>query len=624
MTPNDIQSNGTPVDAAPSEPALHPVITDRLAQLQALFPEAFSEDALDVDALRAALGEQVASGPERYGFSFAGKREARQALQTPAQGTLHPAPGEGVHEDTTRHAFIEGDNLEVLKLLYRSYAGAIKLIYIDPPYNTGNDFVYPDNFAEPLQHYLKLTGQADKDGKLLTSATDRNGGGHRHSNWMRMMYPRLFMARQLLRDDGVIFISIDDNEVHNLRLLMNEIFGEENFVGSIIWKRRQNVDSRAKSGLSSDHEYLIVYGKNEARLRGQEKDFTKYSNPDNDPLGAWMSADLTGLATKDQRPNLHYPLIDPETSITYEPPENGWRYGKPTMTWLIEHKRIIWPSASTGRPRLRKYLDELTNSFTGLSSVFNTQGTRELKDLFDGKDVLDFPKPVALMKLVVQQGTAVEEGDIVLDFFAGSATTAQAVLELNREDGGNRRFIMVQLPEPTGNKQFPTITEIGKERIQRVIKRMQAANDGTLLPATTDDLGFKVFKLVQGQRRVWRGVRDTAQYAKQMELATDPLPDTWQPVDLLWEIALDEGYTLNARMEPIADTTAQHLYRVTDPDKQQQFVVCLDDVVPHGILNAQVMGDAMLFICRDAALTDTTASNLKLQSRDLGYRLKTI
>jgi adenine-specific DNA-methyltransferase len=498
---------------------------------------------------------------------------------------------------------------------------------IDPPYNTGKDFVYPDNYSDPLETYLQLTGQKDSDGNLLTSNPDT--GGRYHSAWLSMMYPRLFLARQLLQEDGVIFVSIDDNEVHNLRMIMNEIFGEDEFIGCLIWKRRQNIDSRAKTGISVDHEYLIAYRRgNIGRLRGQEKDLTKYSNPDNDQRGDWLSGDLTGLATKEQRPNLHYDLVNPETGISYPCPENGWRFGKPTMARLINDKRIIWPQTTSGRPRVKRYLRELTDEFSGLSSVvntvFNTQATRELKDLFDGREVLDFPKPKEYIKLLIQQGSKIDENDIVLDFFAGSCTTAHAVLEQNREDGGNRKFIMVQLPEPTGNPEFPTIADIGKERIRRVIKKLEEEKSGRLdmeSRETPEDLGFRVFKLAESNVKPWAGVEeaDAETWIKQMELFADPLQDEWKPVNLIWETAVKEGYTLTSTIERLPHITANAVYKVADNEKGQSFLICVDEELKPDTPRALQLDRDTLFICRDIAITDNQAANLALMCR-----LKTI
>jgi adenine-specific DNA-methyltransferase len=449
--------------------------------LRAVCPGVFSDGKVDFDKLAAALAGHVADeGVVRYGLSWAGKPKCFAEIAKQTTGTLVPARNESVNFDTTENVFIEGENLEVLKILQRSYYGKVKMIYIDPPYNTGKDFVYHDSFQRSNAEENEDAGLLDDAGHMKAAYKQNSkDSGRYHSNWLNMMYPRLYLARNLLRDDGVIFVSIDDNEVHNLRLLMNEIFGEENFVAQFIWKRRQNVDSRAKTGISADHEYILIYRKNDARLRGAEKDLTKYANSDNDSRGAWMSADMTGLATADQRPNLHYVLVNPITKKEYPCPENGWRYSRQTMARLIEEKRVIWPINDSGRPRLKKFLDELTEEFTGLSSilktVYNTQGTRELKDMFDGKEFFDFPKPSELIRLLIEQGA--QEDDIILDFFAGSGTTAHAVMELNKEDGGNRKFICVQIPEeiPEGNEArkagYATIADIQTLRFRHRIVR---------------------------------------------------------------------------------------------------------------------------------------------------------
>jgi len=604
------------------------LIADQIEQLRAIFPEAFSEGSMDWDRLRATVGEIVDDRPERYSFTWAGKQDAIRALQIPSRAALVPCPEESVNWESTQHAFIEGENLEVLKLLYKAYFGRVKMIYIDPPYNTGNDFVYPDNYADSLDTYLQLTGQKDAEGNLLTSNPQTSG--RYHSAWLSMMYPRLFVARQLLREDGLIFVSIDDNEVHNLRMLMNEVFGEENSVCAFIWKRRQQVDSRAKTGVSVDHEYMVVYRRGEARLRGRDKDPSRYSNPDNDPRGPWASDNLAGLATREQRPNLHYDLVNPETGQAYPCPESGWRYGKSTMARLIGDGRIIWPPESTGRPRLKRYQNELADEFTGLSTVlntvYNTQGTRELKDLFGGKEVMDFPKPVEYMRIPIEQGTNDDARDIVLDFFAGSATTAHALLEQNRQDGGNRRYILVQLPEPTPEGSparelgLATIADMGKERIRRVIQKLETADGGQESldqRGSPEDLGFRVYKLTESSFRQWTPPPGDAPeaFTSQMGVFADPLVDGWKPERVIWEVALKEGFGLNCRVERLEGTTVNTVWRVTDPDKEQSFRICLDATLDPGAIRSLDLGRDDLFICRDIALDDSLAANLALQCR---------
>ncbi len=598
------------------------ITRERLEALRDLFPEAFGEDGLDFERLRATLGDFVDDSPERYRFTWSGKRDAIRAFQTPSRATLVPDRDNSVGWDDTGHVFIEGENLEVLKLLYRSYFGRVKCIYIDPPYNTGNDFVYPDDYADPLEQYLRVTGQKDADGNLLTSNPETSG--RYHSAWLSMMYPRLFVARQLLTEDGVIFVSIDDNEVHNLRMLMNEVFGEENFVGQLAWRSRRSEDTRAKTGVSVDHEYVACYRRSDAgSLRGAEKDLSKFSNPDGDARGPWRSADLTGLATEDRRPNLHYRLVDPATGIDYGCPPKGWRFDRNTMRRKISEGRILFPASGEGRPRHKLFLQEMSSVFKNMSSllldVSTADGTRETNGLL-GNGVFDFPKPSGLLRLLI--GQAAEGHDVVLDFFAGSCTTAQAVLELNREDGGDRRFVMVQLPEPLEQPRtlddgtvLRTIADIGRERIRRVIARMQERDSGTLDISdreTPEDLGFRAFRLVPSNYRPESEAGDTGDAAV---LFTQPLADGWTPDALLHEIALKEGFDLGVQIEPVAGVSTNTVYRLTDPYKEQTCLVCLDETLHADTAKALSLTREDLFICLDSALDDTLAANLALQCR---------
>ena len=374
-----------------------------IEKLAALFPacvtEARGEDgrlkkAVNFELLRQMLSDVVLEGDETYEFTWVGKKAAIVEANRPIRKTLRPCPAESVDWDTTENLYIEGDNLEVLKLLQESYLGKVKMIYIDPPYNTGNDFIYRDDFAMSGEEYSEESGQVDEEtGDRLFKNTDSNG--RFHSDWCSMIYSRLLLARNLLADDGVIFISIGEEEIETLYQLCNEVFGKSRHLGTFIWKRRQMVDSRAKSGVSEDHEYMLCYAKSaNQRIRGALTDMGKYSNPDNDPRGDWMSADMTGLATASQRPNLHYDICNPETNTIYGCPPLGWRYDRNRMNALISNKEIIWPSNPEGRPRRKKFVKDLQSQYTGMSTVlntvFNTQATRELKALFNGEDYFDF------------------------------------------------------------------------------------------------------------------------------------------------------------------------------------------------------------------------------------------
>lgn len=583
-----------------------------LARLKEVAPEAFADGKFNFEKLHELLGP-VEDKLERFSFTWAGKRDAVAMLQVPTRATLTPDYANSINFEEARHVFIEGENLETLKVPYRSYFGRVKMIYLDPPFNTGNDFIYPDNFADPLDHYLKITGQKGGNGDYLTTLTEQSG--RIHSAWLSMMYPRLVLARQLLREDGLLFISIDDHELPALRLLLNEVFGEENFVAQFIWKSRLSEDTRAKTGVSTDHEYILCYRRSDdGALRGTEKDLEKFSNPDDDPRGPWRSADLTGLATKDQRPNLHYDLIDPETKINYGCPPKGWRFDQKAMTRKIEEERILWPSKPEGRPRHKLFLNEMKNLFKNISSVITdittAEGTRETNRLV-GDGLFPFPKPSALLARFVEQAT--EEDDIVLDFFAGSAPLAQAVLAVNAQNGGRRRSILVQLPEPTEprsvarEKGFDTIADIGRARIRAYIKEVT-------LPPPND--AFRAFRLTDSNIRRWAGVetKDADAYAEQLDAFTDTLVDGWKPDNVIWEVALREGYPLTSQIEK-RDVDGQTIWRVTDPERQQRFHICLDDTLSVDAVQTLGLTREDLFVCRDKALDDTLAANLALQCR---------
>jgi len=474
------------------------IVAGNIEALRALFPEAFTEGKIDFEVLKQCLGGAVDDREEKYGLNWHGKRRARQIALTPSTGTLLPCPEDSVDWDTTQNLMIEGDNLEVLKLLQKSYVGEVKLVYIDPPYNTGSDFVYEDDFTNSIQNYLEVTGQV-QGGKKITSNT--SASGRFHTDWLNMIYPRLKLAKSLLAKDGILMISIDDNEVQNLRIVCDDIFGEESFLIQFVWRRRSMADSRNQDRASTDHEYVVCYKMPEAQLMGTPIDQTKYSNPDNDPRGPWFSADLTGIANKQERPNLHYDLVNPDTGIVYPPsPTRGWSCSLETMQRLIAEDRVLWPAKPDGRPRSKKFLNEVTKFETGFSSWLDqvgqtSEGTQTIQRIF-GEKAFQFSKPPSLMKALIEQTTKGKSG-IILDFFAGSGTTAQAVMELNSTDGGSRRFILVQLPEPM-DSGFSTIADLTRERLRRVAKEI--ANKQPLIKT---DLGFRAYKLGVSNIRAW-------------------------------------------------------------------------------------------------------------------------
>lgn len=528
-----------------------------IAKLAELFPNCVTESkdehgeikrAIDFDLLKQELSTSVVEGPqERYQLNWPGKREALFTANAPIAKTLRPCKKESVDFDTTQNLYIEGDNLDALKLLQETYLGKVKMIYIDPPYNTGNDFIYEDDFAQDTESYLQRSNQKDEVGNRLVANNESNG--RFHSDWLSMMYSRLKLARNLLRDDdGVLFISIDDNEVSNLRKLCDEIFGEDKFVACFIWKSRQNKDNRSTNGASKDHEYILSYGKS---IRGSERNTEQYSNPDGDDRGDWTSANMVGLATADRRPNLHYDLINPDTGINYGCPDMGWRYDRKTMSRLISENCILWPSSDDGRPRRKAFFNELSSNYTGFSSIigdnlFTRNGTADLDRLF-GFRIMDFPKPTNLIQQLVEQAS--NDDEIVLDFFSGSATTAEAVMSQNLKDRGNRKFVMVQIPELTDEKteaykiNYKTIAEIGKERIRRAgqkIKQENANKDGI----ESLDIGFRVLKVDSSNMK---DVYYTPDQLKQTHLDqfTDNIKDDRTAEDLLFQVLLDWGVDLS-------------------------------------------------------------------------------
>lgn len=535
---------------------------DNVAKIRALFPDCVTEAvdeqgnirlAIDFDQLRQTLSDHIVEGPqERYRLDWPGKREALLTANAPIAKTLRPSRKESVDFDTTQNLFIEGDNLDALKLLQESYLGKVKMIYIDPPYNTGNDFIYDDDFAEGVGDFLAKSNQEDDLGRRLVANTESNG--RFHSDWLSFILPRLKLCRNLLSPDGCIFISINDSEAANLRKICDEIFGADKFVGSFVWKSRQNKDNRNVTRASIDHEYVLCYGD---RIRGDLRDASQYTNPDRDPRGDWASGNMVGIATADRRPNLHYDLINPATGVNYGCPDMGWRYEPSTMRRLIQEDRILWPKEADGRPRRKVFLSELESDHTGFSSVigsgvFTRDGTAEINELM-GERVFTFPKPTKLMTQLIEQGA--ENGGIILDFFSGSGSTADAVMRLNAQDGKNRMFISVQLPEPLseGNQdqrtgalyckkyKFPqNIAEISKERIRRAGQKVLA---GHRHDRWNQDVGFRVLKIDSSN------MSDV--YYRPDEVNQDELfgqVDSVKPdrtgEDLLFQVLLDWGVEL--------------------------------------------------------------------------------
>ena len=601
-------------------------VNERIEDLKEMFPDVFTEGKLDVSKFREALGEEVEEESERYRFTWAGKRNAIQLLQTPTRATLIPCQDDSVDFNTTRNVFIEGDNLEVLKLLYKSYFGEVKAIYIDPPYNRGGDYVYNDNYTDPLNVYLQLTGQKDEEGNRLTSNVEKSG--RYHSRWLSMMYPRLFLARQLLRKDGIIFVSIDDYEVNNLRMLMNEVFGEENMFQQVVWQRHAGGGNNAKH-FAVDHEYILVYAKNKQciptlKLPLSDSQKVEYTEKDEwySTLGPYKVRSFQQNRPANPRPGLQYYIELPDGTKVFD----QWKWQESRFLEAKAQNKIVFKKDSNGKwaVKYKKYLNESDRLPRSLLTQVerNVEGKKQLSAVLGESNILNNPKPVGLIKHLLEFST--DPDSLVVDFFAGSCTTAQAVLELNREDNGNRKFIMVQLPEPTPEKSiarnagYERISDIGKTRIQRLLDRMQDDN----LFRESEDLGVKVFRLTASNYRQWNGVKESnaESYANQLRLFSDnPLVNQWIPKNVIYEIAIKEGYQLDCLIEQVDGIDRNTIFQVVLRDETQTFYICLDRELFQDEIDKLKLKNDDLFVCLDKALDDTQAANLALQCR-----LKTI
>lgn len=549
--------------------------------LKQLFPEVVTEGKIDFDKLKIILGEEIETQNEKYEFTWHGKTQAMKMAQTPTTGTLRPNTDSSKNWEDTENLYIEGDNLEVLKLLQKSYFGKIKVIYIDPPYNTGKDFVYSDNFKDNIKNYKEVTKQTAK------SNTETNG--RYHTDWLNMIYPRLKLARNLLTDDGVIFISIDDNEVENLKKVCNEIYGEDNFIACVVWEKRYTRNNDAKM-FSSVIDYLLIYRKsgNLKRLREPrtEKNNSIYKNPDNDPRGRWTSVSFVSQRTKEQRPNLSYKLTNPFNGEKVEHPVNAWKYSYEQYKKLEDDNRLYWGKNGENQyPRLKRFLAELDDGIVPIN-LWNykdtgtvDEGTKVVDELI-GKDVFDYPKPVTLIKRMLQM--APEKDSIILDFFSGSSTTAHSVMQLNSEDDGNRKFIMVQLPEMIDEKAaafkngYKNICEIAQKRISRAGDNIIKDNGKTEL-----DIGYKVFKLDSSNIKPWDpSFEDLEQDLLALE---NNIKEDRNKDDLLYEVLLKIGLPLITPIQKI-NSSGKTIYNIAFGS----VLVCLENEIDLDIVNEMI------------------------------------
>jgi adenine-specific DNA-methyltransferase len=594
-------------------------------KLRELFPEIFTEGGkIDFERLRLTLGDAVDVDRERYGMNWPGKAACFQAIQQSSRGTLTPARGESVNFDATKNLIIEGDNLEVLKLLQKSYFGKVKMIYIDPPYNTGNDFIYPDNYSESMETYLRYTGQVDNEGRKFSTNSETEG--RFHSKWLNMMYPRLFLARNLLREDGVIFISIDDAEVDNLRKICNEIFGEENFIVNAVLQRSTN-GMGDKKGFARNHEYILSYQKSDNTIfRGL--------SPDSDYLASFSQEDehgkykIDGILMKkgagsrrQDSPTLYFPLYySPQTGevsltqkqgfikkcpIKSDGSDGRWTWGRKKIT--NENYRLF--ASPNGTIYIKDYLtDDRRMKIKSIlidSNYITDKATNEIRELFDSK-AFDTPKPIKLIKDLADICT--NEGDLILDFFSGSATTAHAIMRLNADDGGQRKFILIQLPEPcaadseSAKAGYKTIADITKERVRRVIKKLQTEKFAQLdlTNAADGDLGFKVFKLQSSNFKAWNPAppADIETLAEQLELHTQHLLKDRSPEDILYELLLKSGLPLALTVRVEKQTLAgKTVFSVADGD--QVTMLCLEQSLSAELIKAIAGRKPTRVICLD-------------------------
>lgn len=673
------------------------IIQERLCRLKTDFPEIFTEGKIDMEKFKATFTDDINFNNERYVLNWAGKSDAFKVLQIPTTATLKPQQEESVNFNTTQNVFIEGENLEVLKVLQKSYYGKIKCIIIDPPYNTGNDsFIYPDSFKENKEEYQKRIGEKDEEGYLMKEGMFRKNSkdsGHYHSNWLSMMYPRLFLAKNLLREDGVIFVHIDDNEVHNLRMIMNEIFGEENFIECINWNKRVPKNDK---GIGSIHEYILVFVKdsslkheflmgkegieeidellsklkkkktpipeaeNEVRKlynkKGYDRGITLYNSLDSD-YRLWGKINMSWPNANTFGPR--YEVKHPKTGNAVKIPDRGWRWKEESFNEaakIVEGKyqsiielhdgsfvcgRIWFDKDENTQPSSINYLDELDKLLLRSIISLKSDGGIEVEKLFEGKSYFSYPKPTSLTKLLLNS-IETKQDDIILDFFAGSGTTAQAVLELNQEDDKQRKFILAQLPEPCEENSeafkagFKTISDVSKERIRKVIKGIEQENakpkqlgidigTNSIGWATTGgngskkDLGFKSFKLSSSNFKIWRGNEiNEENLVQQLDAFTNPVREGSEKENMLYELMLKAGYLLTDKVEKIENfysINSGELLIATESISQ----ATVDKIISAEPRPKKVITLDILFKDNDQLKTNTV-----LQMKDAGIDFKTI
>lgn len=585
------------------------------------------EHAIDFDKLRVELSKGIVEGQqERYQFTWPGKREAMRIANTPTNMTLRPDRESSVDFDNTGNLYIEGDNLEVLKILREDYLGKVKMIYIDPPYNTGNDFVYEDDFSQTAGEFRDKSGMFDEDGNMILQNYEVNSesNGRFHTDWLNMIYPRLKVARDLLTEDGVIFISIDDNEVENLRKVCDEVFGERNFIAQLIWERAFSPKNDARF-VSNSHDYVLMFTRNIdsfviGRLDRTAEANARYSNPDNDPRGVWMSSDIS---VKTYNAACDYPITTPSGKIIEPPAGRCWSLSKKAFFERLQDNRIWFGPNGDNTPRIKRFLSELKFDGMAPTSILfykdvghSQEGAQEVVSLFGDKGVFDGPKPVRLLQRLITLAN-LKDDSIVLDFFSGSATTAHALMKTNLEKGTDRKFILVQLPEKVSDKKkdqgYGTICEIGKERIRRAGKKIleelatKKAENGLFdkeSEQTRLDVGFRVLKLDTSNMQ---DVYYTPEDSSAATLFDDNVKPDRTPEDLLFQVMLEYNLPLSAKIER-KTIAGKEVFSVND----DYLIACFDENVNETVITEVAKRKPLYFIMRDSSLSsDQVADNFE-------------
>lgn len=620
------------------------ITQDLIQKLKEIVPQAFTEDKIDISRLQTILGDSFTTDAERYGLLWAGKSEAYKVLQTPSTATLIPNPDKSIDWDNAENIFIEGENLEVLKVLQKSYYGKVKMIYIDPPYNTGSDsFIYPDKFSETKEEYLKRIGDKDDDGLMMKEGLFRKNNkenGQFHSNWLNMMLPRLFLARNLLKDDGVIFVSIDDNEQSNLKLLMDEIFGEENFRNIITVRRydknlnRQFIDQGLKT-FNVGYEYILCYAKSD---KFSFNPIYKDSSEDRQAFGYWK-----GFWNDAERPTMRYDILG------YTPENGQWKWSKEKSLEAVKNYQIYQQEFSSTMT-LEEYWESTGKKLSFIKRNGNGNGKNKgvenwippsngtlrntnWTDLFASKNekeiegLFDYPKNVEVIKNLIYGGC--NEEDIILDFFAGSGTTAQAVLEFNEKEGFNCKYICVQLPEKTVEESdahkagFKVISEITQERITKIITKIKNKRNGTIDFSKNINLGFRKYTLKSSNFKIWRGdvVENEDDLIKQMQLFTTPQKENTQNENILWELLIKNGVPLTEKIECSTLQDGAVIYYTAN--KKLAFVL---DSYTDEVQTAVLALKPKNIICLDSLFhnNDNVKTNAQLKFEDNGISFKTI